>query len=160
MLELRGATAGRIGRGMKSCRIPRQGSDFHQATRDDVDPQRTPGQQPHAHQCFIPDGRDQHRSPAGAPFHLGGVHFELTGEDVTAEVCRVFPARNQEAFQAQVRRLAVELTQEGVRTRLRGTARAEAERLFDPQVVVGRLLDLLATAPDRRPVASADRSAA
>jgi len=59
-------------------------------------------------------------------------------ENVDRSVCRVFPSGDLVAFEAAVRGL-IDDVRAGKRQELRARARAEAERLFAPDVVAGQL---------------------
>lgn len=65
-------------------------------------------------------------------------------DGVSARACRSFPSGDLDAFEAEVRALIGDL-QSGEGSALKAVARAEAERLFSPSLVVQRLIDELAT---------------
>jgi glycosyltransferase involved in cell wall biosynthesis len=69
-------------------------------------------------------------------------------ENVDRRCCRVFPAGDADAFEAAVRELIAEMRSPEA-DRIRATARAEAERLFDPTTVGAQLLATLERAAGR-----------
>jgi glycosyltransferase involved in cell wall biosynthesis len=64
-------------------------------------------------------------------------------EGVDSDVCRVAPAGDLAGFERHIRRLVLELSSSGRRAELRDGARAEATRLFAPDVVGSQLLTAL-----------------
>lgn len=70
-------------------------------------------------------------------------------EGVDRRCCRVFPAGNADAFEAEVRELVAQMRSPEA-DRIRATARAEAERLFAPAVVGAQLVAALERAAGRR----------
>ena len=71
-------------------------------------------------------------------------------DGVDARVCRSFPSGDLDAFEASVRELIQDL-ERGDGESLKTLARAEAERLFDPAIVVQKLRAELASVARRTP---------
>jgi glycosyltransferase involved in cell wall biosynthesis len=69
-------------------------------------------------------------------------------ENVSHRCCRVFPAGDVDAFEAAVRELVADMRSPEADD-IRATARAEAERLFDPTTVGAQLLATLERAAGR-----------
>jgi glycosyltransferase involved in cell wall biosynthesis len=90
--------------------------------------------------------------PAVASDEVGAI------DGVDPRVCRVFPAGDPAAFEHEVRTLVRDLEQ-GTVNGMRGLARAEAERLFDADVVTASLIAQLELASGSPARAGAPRQA-
>ena len=78
-------------------------------------------------------------------------------EQVSERVCRTFPSGDMNKFEATVRGLISELSSLEKSKQLATTARSEAERLFDPDVVARQLVACLETARGSRHQPEASR---